>query len=177
MMTNLLFAISAVTLAAVVGQCILLYRQSKKQKKSTDITEEIVVEMLKKEGFLVVEVNASPDWIHFEYDSVKYFIRVCGVFCEIHTGIFLQKEQYEPGLTKQLCDNEMRDITCCHMCYDEAYHALRCTVFSVQKSFEHLQSSFYDMIQCIQYGCSAFNDLYQEKIKDGELNKGNKFFS
>ena len=176
-MTALLFANSAVTLTVVVVLCILLYRQSKKQKKSTVITENMVAEMLKKEGYQVVEVKSSPDWIHFEYDSVKYFIRVCGEFCEIHTGILLQKEQFEPGLTKYLCDNEMRNITCCHLWYDEPNHALLCTAFGIQKSFEHLQSSFYNMMQCIQYGYSAFNDLYQEKIKGGESNKGNRFFS
>ena len=60
-MTTLLFAISAVTLTVVVVLCILLYRQSKKQKKSTVITENMVAEMLKKEGYQVVEVKISPD--------------------------------------------------------------------------------------------------------------------
>lgn len=177
MITIILLAFSVVTLAAVVALCFILHKQSKRQKESTDITEDMVADMLMKEEYQVVEVKSSPDWIHFEYNSIKYFIRICGDFCEIQTGMLLQKEHFEPGLAKQLCDNEMRNITCCHMRYDETNHALICTVFSIQKSFEHLQSSFNNMMQCIQYGYESFHALYQEKKQESEANKGNRFFS
>lgn len=174
--TILLSVLLALALSAVVCLSVKLYKSgSGKLSPGEEITDTMIREMLVKNGYQIVEDKENPDWIHFEVDSVKYFIRICEVFCEIHSGMLLQKEYYDPALTRHLCDNAMRSINCCHLRYDAEHHALLSTVFSIQKSYAHLQSSFYDMMQCMQYGYTVFNDLYHKAVK--EQNSSNKCFS
>jgi hypothetical protein len=174
--TILLSALITLTLSAVVYFCVKSYKsRSDKRSQREEITESMIRNMLMEKGCNIIEDEGNPDWIRFEKDAVHYFIRIRGMFCEVHCAMQFSKENYDPALTQKLVDNEMRNITCCHMWYDEEHSSILSTVFSIQKTYDHLQSSFYDMIQCIYYGYNVFNDFYQNAAK--QMSNDNKYFS
>ena len=176
--TILLSALLTLTLSAVVYLCVKLYkRNGNKLSPGEEITESMIRKMLKENNCIVIDDNPDPDWIEFQLDGKQFFIRVCGSYCEVHTGARLEASYYNPAIARDLCNNEMKRFTCGHIWYDAANTALLVTVFSINKTYKHLKISFHDMIECAYYMLNTFGELYQEKVNGREINNDNKVYS
>ena len=177
-MTVLLSVLLALTLSVVVYLCIKLYkRNSNRLSHGEEITESMIRNVLKENNCIIIDDKQNSEWIEFQFDGRQFFIRVCGSYCEVHTGIRLGPSYYDPAIARDLCNNELRQFTCGHIWYDDANHGLLVTVFSINKTYRHLRNSFYDMIQCVYYMVNAFGDLYHEKVNGREINNDNKVYS
>lgn len=176
--TILLSVLLTLTLSAVVYLCVKLYKsRSDKLPNGEEITESMIRKMLKENGCIIVEKEEDPDWIEFQLDGRQFFIRVCDSYCEVHAGMRLEASYYNPAIARDLCNNEMRRYTCGHIWYDASNNGLFITVFSINKTYRHLKTSFYDMIQCVYYMLNTFGNLYHEKVNGREINNDNKIYS
>lgn len=173
MMSNLLLIVSAATFAAVVALCAVLYKRSSRSAKDGEITVPMIREMLIEKGCRIIDDSQNPEWINFEFDSMIYSIRVHAIFCEVHCGGTLPYPISRPDLADHICKNELREFSCGHAWYDSSGNSLRITVFSIQKTYDHLQNSFLDMIQCIHFLCNSFIEIYN-KISDSRENEPGK---
>lgn len=176
--TILLSVLLTLALSAVVVLCIKLHKHNSNfLSPGEEITDSMIRKMLKEYNCIIIDDNPNPDWIGFQFDGRPFFIRVCGSYCEVHTGMRLEASYYNPVIAKDLCNNEMRHYTCGHICYDDANHGLLVTVFSINKTYRHLKASFYDIIQCVYYMFNTFSDLYHENANSREINNDNKIYS
>lgn len=176
--TILLSGLSGMALAAVLIMCIKRYKRNHANPPGEVITDSMIRKMLEENNCQVIEDKANPDWIQFMFDGKQFFIRVCGSYCEVHAGMYLDKSHFDSDLTRNLCNKEMRNITCGHMWYDETNSGLLVTVFSVHKTYKHLKMSFYDLLQCVYYMFNTFDELYrQQAVQANEANNNHKVFS
>jgi hypothetical protein len=113
----------------------------------------------------------------FEFEGNHYFIRMCGNYCELHAAMSMENSCYDPAITRSVCNNEMRNIACGHMWYDEASSRLLVTVFSIHKTYRHLKISFYDLLQCVFYMFHTFDEIYRHHTHSKETNNNHKVFS
>ena len=175
--TILLSALLGMALTVVLWVFIRWYNRNQDNPSGEVITDSMVRKMLKEKGCSVVDDNENPDWIQFMYDGKQFFIRVCGSYCEVHAGMFLEKSRFDTDITRNICNNEMRNITCGHMWYDEANSRLLVTAFSIHKTYKHLKISFYNMLQCVYYMFSTFDELYHQQAHGNDTNVNNKMYS
>ena len=89
-MTVLLSVLLALALSVVVYLCIKLYkRNSNRLSHGEKITESMIRKMLKENNCIIIDDKQNSGWIEFQFDGRQFFIRVCGSYCEVHTGMRL----------------------------------------------------------------------------------------
>lgn len=175
--TILLSGLCGVALTVVLWVCIKWHKRNQGNPPGETITDSMVCKMLKEKKCNILEDPGNPEWILFEFEGNHYFIRMCGNYCELHAAMSMENSCYDPAITRSVCNNEMRNITCGHMWYDEASSRLLVTVFSIHKTYRHLKISFYDLLQCVFYMFHTFDEIYRHHTHSKETNNNDKVFS
>ena len=169
MNTIILFsALLVLLLSAVVYACIKSYRLNHiRPYPGEDITDSMIRKMLRQKDCIIIEDESNSYWIAFQFDDRPFYIRMCGVHCEVLASLYLDKSRFDPVVVRRLCAIAMRGMACGPMWYDESKSCLYVTVHSMNKTYKHMKSSFYDMILCVDVLLFKFQQQCIEKMSEG----------